>query len=59
MTYRENQMLKLELNNMYVIDEENKDLKQEIEHLKSMSYDDKIKDILEENKVLRERNGYL
>lgn len=42
-TYKENKMLQLELKNMYIIMEENKDLREEIERLKSQSYDEKIK----------------
>ena len=44
---------------MYILEEENKDLKEELEAVKSMTYEEKIKQILEENKTLRERNGYL
>ena len=42
-TYKENKMLQLELKNMYIIMEENKDLREEIERLKSQSYDEIIK----------------
>ena len=58
-TYRENKLLKLELNNMYILEEENKDLKDELERLKGLTYEDKVKDTIAENSVLRERNGFL
>lgn len=32
-TYRENQLLKLELKNMYILQEENKDLREDLERL--------------------------
>ena len=57
--YRENEMLKLELKNMYCIQEENKDLKEDLERMKSMTYEDRMKEAMEENKRLRRRNGEL
>ena len=57
--YRENEMLKLELKNMYCIQEENKDLREDLERMKSMTYEDRMKEALEENKRLRRRNGEL
>jgi predicted nuclease with TOPRIM domain len=44
---------------MYIIQEENKDLREDLERLKKLSYDDKIKEMAEENLVLRKRNGDL
>ncbi len=44
---------------MYVIQEENKDLKEDLERLKNLTYEDRMKDVLEENKRLRRRNGEL
>lgn len=58
-TYRENELLKLELRNMYGIQEENADLKEELERLKGMTYEDRMKEAMEENKRLRRRNGEL
>lgn len=39
LVYKENQLMQLELKNMYGIQEENKDLKEEMQKLKSFSYD--------------------
>lgn len=44
---------------MYAIQEENKDLKDELQKLKSFSYDQKVKKMNEENQRLRRRNGQL
>lgn len=57
--YRENEMLKLEIKNMYAIQEENKDLRDDLERLKSMTYEDRMKEAMEENKRLKRRNGEL
>jgi hypothetical protein len=48
-TYRQNKMMEMELKSMYIIMEENKDLKEDLARLKNISYDQKIKDINEEN----------
>lgn len=58
-TYKDNQMMSLELKNMYIIMEENKDLKEDLNRLKSISYDVKIKEMTKENADIRKRNGYL
>ena len=58
-TYKDNQMMSLELKNMYIIMEENKDLKEDLNRLKSISYDVKIKEMTQENADIRKRNGYL
>ncbi len=52
-------MLKLEIKNMYAIQEENKDLRDDLERLKSMTYEDRMKEAMEENKRLKRRNGEL
>ena len=57
--YRENKRLELELKNMYIIQEENKDLREDLERLKAMSYDKKVKQMVAENNELRKRNGLL
>lgn len=41
--YRDNELLKLELKNMYIIMEENKDLKEDLERLKSLTYEERMK----------------
>ena len=57
--YRENEMLRLELKNMYAISEENKDLREDLDRMKSMTYEDRMKEAMDENKRLRRRNGEL
>jgi hypothetical protein len=57
--YKENLRLKMELKNMYIIEEENRDLKEEYESLKSLTYEDKVRDLVEENKTIKKRNGML
>lgn len=44
---------------MYAITEENKDLREDLERQKSMTYEDRMKEVMEENKRLRRRNGEL
>ena len=51
--------MKLELKNMYILQEENKDLFEELNQLKSLTYEEKMKTLIEENKTIRERNGFL
>lgn len=52
-------MLSLEVKNMYVLQEENKDLREDLQRTKAISYDTKIKEMTEENQNLRRRNGQL
>jgi hypothetical protein len=52
-------MLQLQLKNMFILMEENKDLREELESLKSITHDKKVKNIIEENKSLQKRNGQL
>jgi len=47
------------LKNMYIIQEENKDLRADLTRLKKLTYDDKIKEMVEENQTIRKRNGML
>ena len=49
----------MELKNMYIIMEENKDLKEDLHRQKSISYDVKIKEMTQENQDIRKRNGFL
>jgi len=42
-------MLKLELKNMYILQEENRDLREDLERLKSLTYEDRMKDLVAEN----------
>lgn len=44
---------------MYILEQENKDLKEDYDRLKALSYDDKIKKMAQENADLRKRNGML
>ena len=57
--YRDNEILKLEIKNMYAIQDENKDLREDLERLNSLTYEDRMRDTIEENKRLRRRNGEL
>jgi hypothetical protein len=57
--YRDNEILKLELKNMYALQEENNDLKEDLERLRSLTYEDRMKEAIDENKQLRRRNGEL
>jgi hypothetical protein len=49
--------MKRELKSMAIMVEENKDLKEDLERLQKMSYDDRVKEVGEENAKLRKRNG--
>lgn len=44
---------------MYAIQEENKDLREDLERLNSLTYEERMRDAMEENKRLRRRNGEL
>jgi len=44
---------------MYIIEQENRDLREEYESLKSLTYEDKVRDLIDENKNLKKRNGML
>ena len=59
MVYKENKIMELEVKSMYIIQEENKELKNDLNRLKKLSYDDKVTELAEENNRLKKRNGYL
>ena len=42
---------------MYILQEENKDLKEDLEDLKSLTYEERMQQMAEENANLRKRNG--
>jgi len=44
---------------MYTLQEENVDLREDLNRTKAISYDTKIKEMTEENQNLRRRNGQL
>lgn len=44
---------------MYILEEENKDLREELESLKSLTYEDKVRQLVDENNNLKKRNGML
>jgi hypothetical protein len=52
-------MMKRELKSMGILLEENKDLKEDLDRMQKMSYDDRVKEVGEENARLRKRNGQL
>ena len=58
-TYRENDILKAELKNMYIIMEENKDLREELKAYKSITHDERMKLLKEENESMKIRIGQL
>jgi hypothetical protein len=47
--YKDNELMKLELRNMQILLDENADLRDEVDRLKSMSYEDRVAQIGEEN----------
>jgi uncharacterized protein YciI len=51
--------MKRELKSMAIVMEESKDLKEDLERLQKMSYDERVKEAGEENAKLRKRNGQL
>lgn len=57
--YRDNELFKMELKNMYALQEENKDLREDLERATSLTYEERMKDVMEENQRLRRRNGEL
>ncbi len=48
-TYRDNLRMQMELKNMYILQEENKDLREDLERLQSMTYEQRMKDLAAEN----------
>lgn len=44
---------------MYILEEENKDLREDYDRLKSLTYESRMKDLVEENNNLKKRNGML
>lgn len=44
---------------MYILQEENKDLKEDLDRMKSLTYEQRMKDMCQENYNLRKRNGEL
>jgi hypothetical protein len=51
--------MKRELKSMQILQDENEDLRDDVARLKSMSYEDRVKEIGVENQRLRKRNGEL
>lgn len=52
-------MMKAELQNMYILQEENKDLREELETYKSITHDERMKVLKEENESMKIRIGQL
>ena len=52
-------MLKLQLKSLHVMVEENKDLKEELQRLRDMPYDLRVKEVTRDNERLRKRTGEL
>lgn len=57
--YKENEMMKKELKSMQILLDENQELREELERLRQMSYNDRVKESGAENQILRRRNGEL
>ena len=51
--------MKKELKSMQILIDENQDLRDELERIRSMSYEDRVSKIGDENQRLRRRNGEL
>ena len=51
--------MKRERKSMQILQDENEDLREEVARLKAMSYEERVKEIGEENHRLRRRNGEL
>ena len=58
-TYRDNEMMKLELKNMYILLEENKDLRSELTQLRTADSSESQAKLVEDNQSLKLRNGQL
>ena len=57
--YKENDMMRKELKSMQVLLDENTTLKEDVDRLRTMSYDDRVAEVGAENARLRRRNGEL
>ena len=44
---------------MYIIMEENKDLREELDSLRSLTYEQRMKNLVTENDTIKKRNGML
>jgi hypothetical protein len=51
--------MKKELKNMDILLMENTELKEDLERMRKMPYDDRVKEVGKENAYLRHRNGEL
>ncbi len=58
-TFKENEQLKKENMSMYILMEENNDLKKELDGYKNITYDKRMKKLVEENNYLQKRVGEL
>jgi hypothetical protein len=56
---RENEIMKMELRNKFILDEEHKDLTKDINDLKLQSYDERYETMKKENEILKRRVGEL
>jgi hypothetical protein len=57
--YKENERMKIELRQMEILLDENNDLREQVSRLKSLDSDSLSKQISEDNKLLKRRNGEL
>jgi len=56
-TYKDNDLLKKELKNMEILLDENDDLRDDVERLKALTFDERYKIVGDENQQLKRRNG--
>jgi len=57
--YKDNDLLRKELKNMDILLDENNDLREEVDRMKKMSFDERYSHLGDENAGLRRRNGQL
>ena len=57
--YKENERLQTQLRNMFMVMEQNEQIRAELDVLRSATFDERTAEIAEDNKRLRRRNGEL
>jgi hypothetical protein len=57
--YQENEKLKAQLNNMWILREDNENMRSELELLRASTFDERSAEVAADNKRLKRRNGEL
>lgn len=57
--YKENEKLKAQLNNMWILKEDNENMRAELEVLRASTFDERTAEVAVDNKRLKRRNGEL